>query len=46
MEDISLFTGYGLLWGYELYKCIGPAGLIFIMGPLLGLWWHYTFGEG
>ena len=45
MDDLSIFSGYGLLWGYELYKLVGPAGLIFIVAPLLGLWWHYTFAE-
>lgn len=43
MDDLSIFVGYGLLWGRELHNLIGDAGMIFLIGPLLGLWWHYTF---
>ena len=46
MEDLSDYTGAGLLWALELYEFIGPAGLILIIGPLLGLLWHYTFRNG
>lgn len=45
MDDLSIFTGYGLMWGRELHHLIGDAGFVFIVGPLLGLWWAYTFQQ-
>ena len=46
IDALALLVGTILLWGQWLQNQIGDAGLVLLIGPLLGLVYYYTFRKG